>query len=67
MTDRTKSEKTGVLAECPSCHNVVEFLRSKTGRLLFLCSNCRLQVFDRGDGCKPWFAQLVRNYEGKKK
>jgi len=60
------SDRTGIKAECPSCGSDLELLKSKTGRVLFLCKKCGLQAFQRGEGCKTWFGKLVKNMEARK-
>ena len=54
------SQDTGKKVLCPSCGNKARLLVSKTGRLLFLCHNCGLQCFSRGELSEKWFAKLVR-------
>ena len=60
------SEKMGIKAECPSCGSEIDLLQSKSERVLFLCKKCGLQSFERGEECKAWFAQLVKNRGVKK-
>ena len=54
------SQYTGKNVLCPSCGNKARLLASKTGRFLFLCHNCGLQCFSRGELSEKWFIELIK-------
>jgi predicted RNA-binding Zn-ribbon protein involved in translation (DUF1610 family) len=55
-----KARDTGEKVRCPSCGTMVPLLLSKSDRFLFLCLDCGLQCFSRGNRCNQWFAKLVK-------
>ena len=60
MSEKRKSVETGDQVECPHCHELANLSVTKSGRFTFLCHNCGLQCFSRGDKSEKWFGELVK-------
>ena len=60
VLNKRKSEKTGDQVECPHCHELADLSVTKKERFTFLCHNCGLQCFSRGDESEKWFGKLVQ-------
>lgn len=60
-----KARDTGKKLRCPSCGTIVPLLLSKSDRFLFLCLDCGLQCFSRGNRCNLWFARLMTEVQGE--
>jgi len=57
------AQDIGKKVACPCCGNKARLLVSRTKRFLFLCHNCGLQCFSRGELSQKWFSKLVREAE----